>query len=80
MTVKIPMMNSVRGTGIHSGYPTRDWRNFCISLIVPNSGAVPYDYEIKKALKEWNAVWLRGQGMLEFETEKDLTMWLLRWS
>lgn len=48
------------------------WNNF--------TDALPYHQSVSQALKDWNARNVFNSEYIEFETEKDLTMFLLRWS
>ena len=78
MTVKIPVTTPSSLTGVAW---TPAWRKFCVSLIIPNSTVLHKETDlIREALKEYDAVWLRGEHMIEFESEEQAVMWLLRWS
>ena len=35
---------------------------------------------IREALKEYDAVWWHHEGMIEFESEEQAVLWVLRWS
>lgn len=48
------------------------WDNFI--------AAVPYHQSVNQVLKEWNARNIFNSDYVEFETEKDLTWFLLKWS
>lgn len=78
MTTKIPVTTSSSWKGVAW---TPAWRKFCVSLIIPNSTVLHKETDlIKEALKEYDAVWLRGEHMIEFASEEQAVLWVLRWS
>lgn len=81
MTVKIPMLTPVtREDGYTSGRSTPAWRNFWDSIDDPYSVDALSNDNIGKALEEYGGVWRRGTGMIEFASEEQAVMWVLRWS
>lgn len=60
----------------------RWWINFLQSLPYTSSD-LPYSSLVSKNLKKWNAIYLdqvTSTPTLMFDTEKDATMFILRWS
>ena len=80
MTVKIPMLTPVAEEGYVSGRSTPAWRNFWDSIPNPYSIIALSNDEVGKALSEYGAVWRHSEGMIEFESEEQAVLWVLRWS
>ena len=79
MTVKVPMMTPVSEPRMWRITPA--WSNFRDGLEIPHSTAFKAEVSMfEEALKDYDAVWLRREGMIEFEDEENALMWILRWS
>ena len=79
MTVKIPMMTPLPDPDIVDYKATPAWSNFYFGI-----GCRKYSdrnhNKIASALRKCNAVWLRGEHMIEFASEEQAVLWVLRWS
>ena len=80
MTVKIPITTPVSEPRLYRGYQdTQAWRNFCISRMTPFEDVLHEDM-IQEALKEYDALWLCSEGQIEFASQEQAVLWVLRWS
>lgn len=77
MTVRIPI--SIPRPELPTEECIPAWKNFWNSLC-PEGQSILSNAQLYDHLQEWNAVMLRSQGVLEFETERAAVVWLLRWS
>lgn len=73
-------MTVVSEPGYLSGRSTSAWVNFWNGVSSPYATAVLHNDVVSDALKEWGAVWLRSEGMIEFESQEQAVLWVLRWS
>lgn len=81
MTVKIPFITPVPEPGYVGNHrSTPAWANFWNSVSSPYATTALHNEVIAAALKEWGAVILRSEGMIEFESQEKAVLWLLRWS
>ena len=88
MTVKLPthdrtiinerVSDEPMGRAMHP--PMTAWENFCDINGNPYATTAKWISGIMEHLKEWGAVWLRSEGMLEFESEEKAVIWVMRWS
>ena len=81
MTVKIPFITpDFESEYAGNRRATPAWHNFINSMFSPYATAARNNEIMEAALKEWGAVCLRSEGQIEFESEEQAVIWLLRWS